>query len=134
MTDHAELRLLLNSVPKGVWSWEGEMGAEFDTPTLYIDRTEHTHGYNVLGRLDDMAHQGPAVLDLICAAINALPALLDELGRECMWTYTVFPPTGTGGLHAHAFVSACGRHFSPELPATGLWCHCGGKVRVEGEG
>ena len=58
--------------------------------------------------------------------LRALPALLDELDRECVWSATGLSPS-------RALRTACGKMVSLDHD-TDRPCWCGGKVRVEGEG
>lgn len=71
------LRKLLEEATPGPWTWED------DPPTVYAGRGVG-HGWNLFGRLE-VDTNGPANLDLLCAATNALSALLDvaERCREC---------------------------------------------------
>lgn len=80
--DIEKLRALYEAGARGTWSWED------GPPTLYAGRVDQIgeiggypmfgHGLNLLGRLEPDSN-GKAVLDLIVAAVNALPSLLDAL-------------------------------------------------------
>jgi len=65
------LQSLLSKATPGLWTWED------DPPTVYAGRDGDHHGWNLLGRLD-VDVNGANNLNLLCAAVNALPTLLEE--------------------------------------------------------
>lgn len=90
MTAHAipsDLRYLvalLDNAESADWSVECEP-AHFNSAapmfTVYSGRSQNRHGLNLFGRLTDCDSFGEQNLKLACAAVNALPGLIERIAR-----------------------------------------------------